>query len=392
MPPLTRLTLIVATLFVLVPSGQAAYVFTDINPTGMHADAIEYLKTKEIVTGYKDGTFREDRTVNRAEFAKILAKSLFSQDDIDRCTREFSMDFTDVPRTAWFGPYACILTKNGFVEGYEDKTFRPSATLNIAEAAKIFVAAMKLPLDPANTGEEWFAPAIRALAQAKALPTDVRATGESLTRGVMAEMLWRLKENVQDRQTVDAETLLAAKCEWFADDVIPGVDLQEVRRVWLSWMNDTRKEFGLAPYVSSKQLNRTAAIWSQKAKAIGTITHKRTVSAAYYSYTGIESWFDAYDLTFENDNRATFTENIGWGMYKCNKQDCTQNLIDSIRTTYDMYLNERGKASSPHWNSIVKPEFTEQGMGISVDPASGKYYLTAHYATAITSDPDPVCP
>lgn len=392
MPQYPRLLLFGLAFLSLAPLAGATFAFTDTDSGNPYFDAIEYLKTKEIVTGYKDGTFRSERTVNRAELVKVLAKSLIAQDDIDRCTREYQMDFTDVPKSAWFAPYVCIMKKNGFIDGYEDKTFRPSATMNIAEASKIF--AMAFNVSPVGTGEGelWHKPFTMGLASVHAIPAEVQATGESLTRGVMAEMLWRLKENVTDRDAANGDELIAAQCEWFADEPIANVDLQEVRRVWLSWINQTRKELGLHPYVQNKQLNRSAAIWSQKAKAMGTITHKRTANAAYYSYAGIEDWFQSVGLSFQNVNRITFTENIGWGVYRCSKEDCTQDMINAIRSTYTMYLSERGKASAAHWNSMINSEFTSEGMGLTVDQNSGKYYITTHYGTKITSDPDPVCP
>ncbi len=369
----------------------AAADFADISATTPHAEAINYLKAKEIISGYKDNTFRPDHTVNRAEFIKVLTKLLISTSEIDECSRSYRKRFTDVPQSSWFGPYACAARKNEFIKGYDDNTFHPAETINIAEAAKILSAAFHVNVQSQDE-KMWYKPFIVALTAVHAIPDDVRATGEALTRGDMAEILWRLKEGVTDKPSVHADDLIAAKCEWFTDDQIPHVDIQEVRRVWMSWMNEVRSDLNLAPYTQSKELNRSATLWSLRAKSNGSITHKRTAQAAYYDYKMIGGWFADLDLDFQNVKSATFTENIGWGVYKCKKDDCTQNLIDAARTTFDFYMSEKGKASSSHYNSIVKPEFRLVGMGIAVDPHSGRYFITTHYGTAITSEPDPICP
>jgi hypothetical protein len=105
-------------------------------------------------------------------------------------------------------------------------------------------------------------------------------------------------------------------------------------------------------------------------------------------------WFENLGLSFANRGGSLFTENIGWGMYRCGEDeaDCTGTLIDSIRTTYDFFRSEEPLAYRPHFDSMINPEYRLAGLGISVDQSSGKYYLTAHYATDIESDPQPVCP
>ncbi len=300
------------------------------------------------------------------------------------------MHYSDVSRTSWFAPFVCTATKEGLIQGYADKTFLPSNTLNIAEASKILVQAFHL--GDATDLEIWYRPSIESLVSVHAIPTDVQATGQALTRGDMAEMLWRLKEGVREKETVKAADLIAAKCDWFTSDQIPHVDIQEVRRTWLSWINEARKANALSPYMQDKELNRTATLWSLHALQNGNISHKRIAQAAYYDYNMIKDWFDGYDIDFSNVQSQTFTENIGWGVYSCRTDDCTQNLIQQIRTTFDFYMGEKNKADRPHYNSIMNTAFKLEGMGIATDPVSHKYYITTHYGTSITSDPDPVCP
>lgn len=189
-----------------------------------------------------------------------------------------------------------------------------------------------------------------------------------------------------------AATPLSLSCVPSQDEIIQGVDLTEVRRIWLNWINAERKMEGLKPYALDSQLNRTATIWSQTSRDRGVMSHKREGQTAYYDYPFITKWFSGLGVTFRNAQRMTYSESIGYGPYSCSGEVCTQKLIRAMRSTFNFYMKEKGKAYRPHYNSIVNPTFGIIGIGIAVDPKSKRYYLTTHYGTAITSHPAPVCP
>ncbi|MFA6039102.1 MAG: CAP domain-containing protein [Candidatus Peribacteraceae bacterium] len=177
------------------------------------------------------------------------------------------------------------------------------------------------------------------------------------------------------------------------DDVssVPRVKMRRVENAWLGWNNRLRRRLDLAPYTLNDALHRTALEWSVLSSEKGSMDHKRTPDAPYYDYKAIEQWFADRGVTFANVNRTTFTENIGWGTYRCTTDDCTSSMIRSIRSTFRFYLAERNKASKPHYNSIVNPYFTQIGLGIIVNPEEGRYYLTVHYGTTVTSAAGDAC-
>lgn len=179
-----------------------------------------------------------------------------------------------------------------------------------------------------------------------------------------------------------------AACLPQVTDAVPSsIQIDRVEKVWLAWNNRIRRRYQLTPYVRNAALTATATEWSAQAMQQGTIEHKRSPDAAYYDYTMIEQWFTDRGLTFANVNRATFTENIGWGTYKCTTDDCTRSLIRAVRKTFNFYMAERMKTSQSHWRSLIHPEFRQIGLGIAVNETAGRYYLTVHYATDITSNP-----
>lgn len=169
------------------------------------------------------------------------------------------------------------------------------------------------------------------------------------------------------------------------------VDMDRVRATWLDWYNGHRTDAGLAPYASDATLDRTASNWSFYAVKRGTIDHRRAWKGAYYDYGAIRQWFADVGVTFANVRGTTFTENIGWGIYACDDADCTDELLAAVRTTYDFFLSEKGKQYRPHYNAIVHPHFTKMGLGIGVDSARNRYYVTAHFGTEFAAEPAPVC-
>ncbi|MDA0376137.1 MAG: S-layer homology domain-containing protein [bacterium] len=92
-----------------------------------------------IVDGYDDGTFKPDAPINRAEALKMLfvASKLKPFDESD-----FSGRFSDVRKGDWFEPHVSNALSYEFVEGYEDRTFRPGQSITRAEASKIVLFMM----------------------------------------------------------------------------------------------------------------------------------------------------------------------------------------------------------------------------------------------------------
>jgi len=56
----------------LIPFTASAAVFSDVLTTHKNYVAVEYLRETEVIGGYEDGTFKPDNTINRAEVLKII--------------------------------------------------------------------------------------------------------------------------------------------------------------------------------------------------------------------------------------------------------------------------------------------------------------------------------
>ncbi len=171
--------------------------FRDVPPTHAQYQAILFAKSHNIVQGYGDGTFRPSRTIVRAEFVKMLVASLYSRSKIDSCLSGSTGLPYDVPRDEWFAPYVCVALKHEVVAGYPDGSFRPGASINAAESAKIFVRTTGMTEAPAAFGDQWYAPYIESLENAGAMPSSYRVPSQLLTRGEMAEILWNMRVRIE---------------------------------------------------------------------------------------------------------------------------------------------------------------------------------------------------
>jgi len=364
--------------------GPLAHAYSDVATDDPSATAITWLTDQGVTQGYADGTFAPENPINRAEFLKVLVTL---KDKTSPATPAAAC-FTDVATDAWYAPYICSAKDSGAVQGYSDSSFKPEQEITVVEAAKLIVSILGLDLTSPIQGIEWYSPALETLSALGAFPDTLHALNEPITRAEAAEMLWR----IQTGQTDQAATTwadFAPACSDFSTDVPTSINLQTVEDTWLGWMNETRAAHGLAAYTMNDQLIRTATTWSEYSKSNGSMSHKRPGTTAYYDYYAIQDWFENLGLTFANDGGYTFTENIGHGPYSCSAADCTAELLEAIRYTYDYYLSEEGDSYAPHWNSLVSTHFQEVGFGLTVDSSS--YYVTVHYATVITSNPPPFC-
>lgn len=179
----------------LLPMTVSAAGFTDVSPSSPAYDAINYVQSEGIVSGYPDGTYKAKNTVNRAELTKIIVGSLFDPEEIESCDTE-NVTFSDVSDDAWYLPYLCVAVETGIVSGYQDNTFRGANTVNLAEASKIITKGFFEDVDQAGAGELWYAPYIDVLAELSALPTTLTKADAGLSRGDLADIVFRIDAEV----------------------------------------------------------------------------------------------------------------------------------------------------------------------------------------------------
>ncbi|SHE97353.1 S-layer homology domain-containing protein [Tissierella praeacuta DSM 18095] len=102
--------------------------------------AISRLVAFGIIEGYPDGTFKPEKEVTRAEFAKILIEAL----GIGNATKAATgvTKFSDVPASHWASGYINVASGQGLIKGYNNGTFQPEKKVSYAEALTMLVRAL----------------------------------------------------------------------------------------------------------------------------------------------------------------------------------------------------------------------------------------------------------
>jgi uncharacterized secreted protein with C-terminal beta-propeller domain len=199
-----NILLILAMLLTVSPVqllAQSSGNFSDVQERDLKYDAIQYLKSEQVIEGYQDGTFKPNNRINRAEFTKIIIASLYTQQEIDNCLAVTNLSYPDVPQDSWFAPYVCVASQNGIVSGYPDGTFRPADNINFAEASKIISESFDTNSSTLTESDEWYSNYVASLQAASAIPSTIDSVEIQITRGDMSEMIYRLDAEVTSKPT-----------------------------------------------------------------------------------------------------------------------------------------------------------------------------------------------
>lgn len=180
--------------------------FFDVPTTHPNHQAIDYVQSQGIVEGYPDGSYQANRLIQRDEFTKIVAEATLEDSTFKNCTPVF--EFSDVSCSNWSGPYIYTAQNHQLVKGYTDQTFRPANNINFVEAAKIIAIAYG---EPENEGEIWYENYVNFLEENNAVPPSISSNDQLITRGEMAEMIYRVEiidQNLDQTNQTDPNVLL----------------------------------------------------------------------------------------------------------------------------------------------------------------------------------------
>jgi hypothetical protein len=174
----------------------------DVHGCDLYYPAIQWMYDEGIAEGEFVQTvpageirlFHPERPINRAEFTKLVLLGSGDHSQPIACTEN---PFPDVQKDAWYAPYVCAAKKKGIISGFPDGTFRPGIHINFAEGSKILVRSFAVPTEQTDLTavdgiELWYKPYVLALLRKDAVAPTVSAFDHQITRGEMAEMIYRL--------------------------------------------------------------------------------------------------------------------------------------------------------------------------------------------------------
>lgn len=125
-------TFALAMIFSSCVNVHANNKITDINNHWAKTQISHFIENS-YAKGYEDNTFKPDKQITRAEFVKLVNKYFgFNNKGISK--------FKDINQSNWYYNDVCIAVQAGYINGYEDNTFRPDNLITREEASKIIVS------------------------------------------------------------------------------------------------------------------------------------------------------------------------------------------------------------------------------------------------------------
>ncbi|MEK5418587.1 S-layer homology domain-containing protein [Paenibacillus sp. FSL L8-0708] len=145
--------------------GQPAVTFTDI-AGHWGENVIRNAVSKQLITGYPDGTFKPNAAITRAEFTVMLAKALGWKGE------GLTLAFADEAKIgAWSREAVTKAVAAGIVSGYPDGNFQPNELITRAEMVAMIARALELPLNAQDA---------TSFADGAAIPKWAKAAAEAM--------------------------------------------------------------------------------------------------------------------------------------------------------------------------------------------------------------------
>lgn len=124
--------IVLKTLEVPVDETVTTSKFKDVKKGEWYVPYVEVAHSKGIISGYKDNTFKPNGFITRSEAVKIILLTAGLN-----ISTTYDAKFSDVVKGAWYESYVNYAAEKGIVNGYTNGKFGPNNKLTRAEAAKI---------------------------------------------------------------------------------------------------------------------------------------------------------------------------------------------------------------------------------------------------------------
>jgi|GEM_PF-2152923 len=200
----------------------ASTPFIDVPLNHKYLNSISFLKDNKVIIGYGDGSFRPESNLTRAEFMKIILLGTYR--DIPQATKK---PFKDVEMDKWYVNYIAFGAQLGYIEGYQDGTFRPDQNISKVEALKILGELVtwnynSVDLQKTNNPftdtdiNEWYGKYLGYAINKNLLDDSGNSFGPNtpITRGQITEYIFRdyvvRNMNIDKYSLKDGETILGS--------------------------------------------------------------------------------------------------------------------------------------------------------------------------------------
>ncbi len=293
----------------LVTVSAGAKDFTDDGKI-TYGEAVDVISAIGVVDGYTDGSFNPDATLTRGAAAKIICNLILGPTTASALSAD-AAPFKDVPTSNNFSGYIAYCAQKQIINGYNDGTFRPAATLTSYAFMKMLLGALGYDGEiEGYTGANW---SIQVAKTALNIGLDDGLEGEFVgTKPVSREEAALYAFNMLQADMVEYDTKTTVNVSG-ATVTIAGDQAKAVKWVNSATNDGNIKKDGFVQFAEqyfnklkmdddeTDGFARPATKWTNKGDKIGTYN-----DAADASYVGNQKLGTIYaDLNMtQNDKNA----------------------------------------------------------------------------------------
>ncbi|WP_346704070.1 S-layer homology domain-containing protein [uncultured Agathobaculum sp.] len=319
----------------------------------------QVIRSTGIMVGDTSGNMNLDKTVTRAEYAKMLVAASSYKDKVAG-TSNVSL-FKDVPYTHWAAGYIKTAVQQGWLTGYLDGSYRPNQTVTLEEAA---TGCLKLLGYTTEDFSGSYPYGQLALYQSLGLDTGVTASqGTAMTRRNMMYLFYNLlNADTKDGQ-VYAQTL--------------GYTLNSDGEIdYLSMVSDTME----GPFVVEGDLSE---IVSSENKTVYRNGYASTADAVkkydviYYNDSTIWAYANAVSGTYQSASPSTSSPTsvtVAGNTYEIETSEAAYELSTlgglNIGDVVTLLLGQDGKVAY----ALPAEDYAASVAGVVTAVGTGTYY------------------
>ena len=340
---------------VLLGSAPAAFAASEVSDSVIE----QVVRAAGIMVGDASGNMNLDKTVTRAEYAKMLVAASTYKDKVSGVSN--SSPFSDVPYTHWAAGYIKTAVAQGWLTGYLDGSYKPDNTVTLEEAA---TGALKLLGYTTEDFSGSYPYGQLALYESLGLDTKVAASqGTAMTRRNMMYLFYNLLNAETRDGQVYAQTL--------------GYTLNDNNEIdYLSMVSDTMQ----GPYVVEGSLSD---IVSGDNKTVYRNGYASTADAVqkydvvYYNDSAIWAYANAVTGTYQSASPSTSSPTsvtVAGNTYEIETSDAAFELSTlgglNIGDIVTLLLGRDGKVAA----ALPADEYATGVAGVVTAVGTGTYY------------------
>lgn len=146
--------IVFAFLMFALPVHVFGLEFSDVPITASYYKAVDKLSNVGVIQGRGDGAFAPGDSTTRAEFCAFLARANGYNANY---YQPKALPFADIDSSSWAVPYISFCYENGYINGYEDGTFRPNDYVTDEQAVKMVVCSSGVGDEKlSSVGPKWY--------------------------------------------------------------------------------------------------------------------------------------------------------------------------------------------------------------------------------------------